>query len=269
MSFRVVEISSPKNAILQDIRQAAARGRPTEEGLFVAEGPHLAQELLASKWQLEKLILTTKALERWESYARQRSIEIIIVPERTLTRIAQTETSQGVIALARPRMAQWVDLLGDQGLIVVLDGLQDPGNAGTIIRSAEAFGAAGVALLRNSVHLSNGKLIRASAGSVFRVPVCEGFDADEFLSRAQAAHLRLLSLDSAGERRLADARFDSPCALIVGNEAHGISPELRGAVSETIAVKTHKVESLNAAVACSIALYEAGRQREIDEPLRS
>ncbi len=268
MSFRVVEISSPRNAILQDIRQAAARGRPTEEGLFVAEGPHLAQELLRSTWPLEKLILTPRALERWERDARQRSIETIVVPERTFSRIAETEASQGVIALARPRMAQWVELIGDNGLIVVLDGLQDPGNAGTIIRSAEAFGATGVAMLRNSVHLSNGKLMRASAGSVFRVPVCEGFDADEFLTRARAARLRLVSLDSAGERRLAGARFDSPCALIVGNEARGVSPELRGA-SEIIAVKTHRVESLNAAVACSIALYEAARQREIDEPLRS
>jgi RNA methyltransferase, TrmH family len=268
MSFRVVEISSPKNSILQDVRQAAAHGRATEEGLFVAEGQHLAQELLTSKWALERLILTPETLENWERLARQKSIEVIVVPKRTLDRIAETEAPQGVIALVRPRSWQWAELLEDNGLIVVLDGLQDPGNAGTIIRSAEAFGATGVVLLRNSVRLSNGKLMRASAGSVFRVPVCEGFDADQLLGLARAARLRLLSLDTAGENRLPGARFNLPCALIVGNESHGVSPKLREA-SEAIAVKTRRVESLNAGVACSIALYEAGRQREIDEPLRS
>jgi RNA methyltransferase, TrmH family len=268
MSFRVIEISSFKNPTLQDIRQAAAHGQPTKEGLFVAEGPHLAQELLKSKWTLEKLILTPTNLGRWEGQARQRSIEIIVVPERTFDRVAETETSQGVIALARPQMAQWEDFLGGNGLIVVLDGLQDPGNAGTIIRSAEAFGATGLVLLRQSVHLSNGKLMRASAGSVFRVPVCEGFDASTFLALATAAGLRLFSLDVAGEKHLEDACLDGLCALIVGNEAHGISPALRE-VSEGIAVETRNVESLNAAVACSIALYEANRQRRNNEPVRS
>jgi RNA methyltransferase, TrmH family len=266
MSFRVIEISSAKNAILQDVRQATAHGRPTEEGLFVAEGPHLAQELLHSKWPIEKLFVTPKTLENWEKHARQRSFEIIVVPERTFNRVAETDNSQGVIALTRPHVARWEELLGDKGLIVVLDELQDPGNAGTIIRSAEAFGATGVILLRNSVHLSNGKLLRASAGSVFRMPVVEGFDADEFISLARVASLRLFSLDSTGENDLAGARFDKPLALIVGNEAHGISPKIQEA-SETIAVKTRSVESLNAAVACSIALYEACRQRESDEPV--
>jgi len=268
MSFLITEIGSLKNPFLQDVRKAAAKGKPTSGGLYVAEGPHLAEELLRSNWAPEKLICTPATAPIWERHARGAKLEMIVVPERAFDAVAETKTSQGVMALARPRQWQWDDLLGNPTFLVVLDGIQNPGNAGTILRSAEAFGASGVVLLKNSARLSNGKLMRASAGSVFHMPVCETLDGGEFLSKAADAGLRLFSLDAGGRHLLSGAQFAEPCAVIVGGEAKGVSSNLLD-VSEKIAVKTHRVESLNAAVACSIALYEASRQRHTHEPVRS
>lgn len=267
MSFRITEIGSLKNPFLQDVRRAAAKGRPTGDGLYVAEGPHLTEELMHSKWEPVKLLCTPVTAPIWERQARSASVEMVIIPQRTFDSVAETETSQGVMALARPRQWEWPDLMSDPNFLVVLDGIQDPGNAGTILRSAEAFGASGVVLLRNSVRLSNGKLMRASAGSVFQMPVCEMQDSGEFLNQARKAGLRLFSLDVAGRRLLSGAPLAQPCAIIVGGEAKGVSSDLLEA-SERIAVKTHRVESLNAAVACSIALYEASRQRQMHELVR-
>ena len=267
MSFRITEIGSVKNPFLQEVRRAAAKGKPTADGLYVAEGPHLTEELLRGKWTPVKLICTPATVPIWERLARSASVELIVIPQRAFDGIADTESSQGVMALAHPRQWQWEDLLGDPTFLVVLDGIQDPGNAGTILRSAEAFGSSGVVLLKNSARLSNGKLMRASAGSVFQMPVCEMLDSGEFLDRARNAGLRLFSLDAAGRRLLSSTHFAEPCAVIVGGEAKGVSSNLLEA-SEKIAVKTHRVESLNAAVACSIALYEASRQRQMHEPVR-
>lgn len=267
MSFRKVEISSLKNPFLQDVRQAAAKGRPTADGLLVAEGPHLVEEVLHSKWELVKLIFTPDTLPIWERHARHAAVETIVIPDRIFQGIAGTETSQGVMALARPKAWGWDDLQGNPSLIVVLDGIQDPGNAGTIIRSAEAFGASGAVILRNSVRISNGKFMRASAGSVFHLPIREALDSGEFLKQAANTNLRLYSLDAGSTQSISTARFNLPCALITGSEANGVSHNLLEA-SEKLAVKTRRVESLNAAVACSVALYEMNRQRQRHEPVR-
>jgi TrmH family RNA methyltransferase len=267
MSFRITEIGSLKNHFLQEVRRAANKGKPTGDGLYIAEGPHLTEELLRSKWTPAKLICTPATAPIWERLARSASVEMIVVSQRVFESIAATETSQGIMALAQPPQWQWKDLLGDPTFLVVLDGIQDPGNAGTILRSAEAFGATGVVLLKTSVRLSNGKLMRASAGSIFQVPLCEMLDSGEFLKQARGAGLRLFSLDAAGRHLLSSTHFADPCAVIVGGEAKGVSSNLLEA-SEKIAVKTHRVESLNAAVACSIALYEASRQRQMHEPVR-
>jgi TrmH family RNA methyltransferase len=263
MPFRIVHLSSLRNPLLQDIRCAAARGTSTEEGFLVVEGPRFVEELACSTWQVEKLLLIPEILPDWEDRARQLDVEVVLVPHRTFASMASTETSQGVIALTRPRCYAWSDLQGST-LTVVLDGIQDPGNAGTIIRSAEAFGATGVVLLDHSARLSNPKLIRASAGSLFRIPILHGVGADEFKSKAREYGWQLYALHASGASGLSKLQFRKSCALIVGSEGRGVSPELL-AISISVTIPTSRVESLNAAVAASIALYEASFQRRTDE----
>jgi TrmH family RNA methyltransferase len=145
-------------------------------------------------------------------------------------------------------------------MLAVLDGLQDPGNAGAVVRAAEAFGATGVLFVKGSAGPFHPKTLRASAGSVFRVPFLAGVPADE-----AAGMLRRLDIYAAmpftGSERLAeDADFTRPCALVVGNEGRGVSEELR-AVATSVAIPTMGVESLNASVAAAVLLYEIRRQR--------
>jgi RNA methyltransferase, TrmH family len=260
MPFRVLQLSSPHNALLQEIRQALARGRPTKEGLYAAEGPHLLEELLRSEWRIERLVLTPDSYATWEKRIRHLDAEIVVTPSRTFDSVSATETAQGVLALARPVSWDWHEILKNSSLAVTLDGVQDPGNAGAIVRSAEAFRANVVIFLGESVRISNAKLVRAAAGSMFRIPICDAVTKQEFIGAAVGARLAVVALSPTGRTRIDQVDFRQRCCLIVGSEAHGVSPELLE-ISESITIPTDGVESLNAAIACSIALYEASRQR--------
>jgi TrmH family RNA methyltransferase len=147
--------------------------------------------------------------------------------------------------------------------VVVLDGLQDPGNAGSIVRAAEAFGATGVLFVKGSVSPFNAKTLRASAGSLFRMPFAVGPDAAgarRWIERHGVDLYATIAGGDAGARRPAQADLTRPCALIIGNEARGVSESLRSGVAG-LSIPTGSVESLNAAMACGILLYEAWRQR--------
>ncbi len=164
--------------------------------------------------------------------------------------------------LLRPRKWNWADLIPAQPLIVVLDGIQDPGNAGTILRSAEAFGATGVVFLEGCVRIANGKFLRATAGSIFRLPHLEGMMMDDFLRKIRSSGLKLFALAAQSRTSITQADLHSGCALAVGSEGAGISQVL---ISEAdlVSIPISGVESLNAAIACSIALFEARRQRNL------
>jgi len=155
-------------------------------------------------------------------------------------------------------------LFGRQALVVVLDGLQDPGNAGTIVRAGEAFGATGVLFLKGSVNPHNPKTLRASVGSLFRVPYLAAVDGAVARAALQGRSVPLYAAVPArrggGTRSVTETDLAAPCGLAIGSEAHGVSGELRGCAVD-VSIPTVGVESLNAAVAAGILLYEARRQR--------
>ena len=255
-----MQITSSRNPVMHDIRRAASSGRMTEEGCIVVEGPHLLEEALRSVWSIEKIIATPEACERHSRLIDSAGVAIMEVSERAFASAATTETTQGVIALLRPRQYEWRDLMRKSTLLLVMDALQDPGNAGTIVRSAEAFGASGIVFLSGCVRVPNGKFLRATAGSILRMPFLEGVSVTDLNRFIATERLPLYALTSRGDVRITSADLKKPCALAVGSEGTGISNELlRSAISVSIPVP--KVESLNAAVACSIALFEAARQR--------
>src|SRR5690348_8086689 len=163
-----MQITSAKNPTLQAIRRAARAGRPTDDGLVVAEGPHLVEEALRGTWHIEAILTTPHGRQRYEDLVEQVPGKVMEVSGRAFDSIKSTDTSQEILALLKPRVFTWESLIGDNALVVALDTLQDPGNVGTIIRSAEAFGATGIALIGNCAHIANGKVLRASAGSIFR-----------------------------------------------------------------------------------------------------
>lgn len=254
-------LSSPNNPILKNLRRASKEGRPTDCGDIAIEGPHLLAEALArnSKWAVHHIFTTPAGRQLHRTLLQTAKIEITEISARAFRSLSGTETTQQIMALVKPPCWSLADLNSRAGLILVLDGIQDPGNCGTLVRSAEAFGAAGVIFLEGCVRPANGKFLRATAGSIFRLPFLEGISRAELIAEN---NLLLYALIADGRLPVADADFKRPCALVVGSEGQGVSREIL-VNAQTLSIPTSSVESLNAAVAGSIALFEAARQREI------
>jgi TrmH family RNA methyltransferase len=247
----LTRLTSTKNPLLRDIRKAVERGSLTSGGLCVAEGFHLLEEARRSRCELVSVLVADSVSADHDSD--------YIVPDEVLASVSSTENSQGVLALVRPAEYRPDDLFTGVPMVLVLDGIQDPGNAGTLIRTAEAFGATGVLLTPGSVNPWNPKALRASAGSAFRMPLIRNATPDLLEGRT-------LGIWAAMPRQAAAAApdFTRPSVLVIGSEARGVSREWAG-IAEPVTIATHRVESLNAAIAGSILLYEADRQRMLDK----
>src|SRR5580693_7062104 len=172
---RTQTITSAANPLLPEVRRAITRNDLTDDGLSIAEGFHLLDEALRSNRDVPTVLAAESAVTKLPHLDDTR---IIAIPDALFQSIASTETPQGVIALVRPAAWTLEQIFHGTSLVVVLDGLQDPGNAGAIVRAAEAFGATGAIFLKGTVSPYNPKTLRASAGSLFRLPHLHGVDAE-------------------------------------------------------------------------------------------
>jgi len=258
-------ITSPANPLLKEVRKAIARGSLTDEGWCVAESFHLLEEALRSDCEVKAVLAAESVRSAAEAHVRGlRGVKVVVTPDPLLQSVSGTENSQGVIALVKPPEWKLEQLFRGCPLVVVLDGLQDPGNCGAIVRAAEAFGATGVLFLKGAASPYNPKTLRASAGSLFRVPVLKNVDAPLARAAFRQNHVECYAGVPAqsGVRSLEKIDLTGRCAFVIGNEARGVSSEFRRAALD-IAIPTVGVESLNAAVAAGILLYEARRQRAL------
>jgi len=250
-------ISSPANPLLKDVRHAIAHGGLTSQGWCVAETLHLLDEAQRSRCQVKQVLAAESARDQ---LPRLAGIKLALLPDALLQKVSGTETSQGVIALVEPPEWKLEQLFPDRALVVVLDSLQDPGNAGAIVRGAEAFGATGAIFLKGTACPFNPKTLRASAGSLFRVPFLYGMDPAQARAAFEERQVRMYAAVPSRPGPVPNADFTMACALIIGNEGRGVSREWRG-VAHEVSIPTMAVESLNAAMAAGILLYEARRQR--------
>jgi TrmH family RNA methyltransferase len=271
MPIRIVQ--SKQNSRLKDLRRALAHpGRDASglagrdsRSLAGIEGPNLLAEALRAGLRVTTVFVAQGSEQLLEGLALPAETEVLLLPRELLNSALATETPQPVAALVEPPAWSWADVLGGADkaapLIVVLAGLQDPGNLGTILRSAEAFGASGVLSLPGTVSEWNPKAVRASAGSVFRLPLLVVSEEDYF-TRLRKASVKIWTTAIRGAE-LAD-RIDlaGPVALLIGNEGNGVPQELAAQADGAVTIPCPgPVESLNAAVATSVLLYEASRQR--------
>jgi len=256
-------ISSAANPLVKDVRRAIARGGLTADGWSVAETFHLLEEALKSGCEVKIVLAAESVRAEVTGHARGLAgVKVAVLPDQLFQSISGTETAQGVMALVRPPEWKIEQLFRGCPLVVVLDGVQDPGNAGAILRAAEAFGATGALFVKGTVSQHNPKTIRASAGSVFRVPCLAGMDAALARATLQQNQVELYASvpARAGAGALDRVDFARPCGFAIGNEARGVGSVLRAAAHD-VSIPTVGVESLNAAVAAGILLYEARRQR--------
>jgi len=251
---------------LKELRLAFRRAELTARGECAIEGVKLLEEALRSGQHLESVFFSESARPLAEKLLPQISArtKTLVLPNALFDSIVPSEAPQGVAALLKLPAFSSAQLLdrSSQGPLVVAAGLQDPGNLGTILRSAEAFGAAGVFLTEGTVSPYNSKVLRGSAGSIFRLPFLR-IPSAELIPLLRARGVRLLATSSHQGTLLSQISWILPLAIFIGNEGAGLSRELTREMDETLAIpQAAQVESLNAGVAASIVLYEAARNRK-------
>lgn len=256
---RTLRIESRQNPRVKELRGALARSGRTPAGLIAIEGEHLVVEAMRSHLRFASVFLRDGYQP---PFALPNDAEHLLLPLDIFASAVATEQPQGIAALVHPPDFS-SDMLfrGQAALILVLAGLQDPGNVGTLLRSAEAFAASGVLLLPGTASPWNPKALRASAGSAFRVPAVNATEADALDLLARHNIPAIAAVARAGTP-VSEAPLANECALLIGNEGAGLSDSLLAAAAHhiTIPMPGH-VESLNAAIAGSLLLYEAARQR--------
>lgn len=275
MPVRTVE--SKDNARLKELRKALntpARGAGALAGgassLVGIEGPNLIQEAMRAGLRIKTIFVAQGAERQLDKLQVKRDVEVLELPKKLLDQALATESPQPIAALVERPNWSWTHLLNQNSqktLVIVLAGIQDPGNLGTILRSAEAFGATGIVSLPGTVSAWNAKAVRASAGSVFRVPMMAASD-EECIERLREAGVKIFAAAAKAKHpaNLANlANLNVPLALVIGNEGSGVPDDLAAKTDGTISIPCPgPVESLNAAVAASVLLYQVSRQRSCE-----
>ena len=268
-------LDNPRSPRVRSVAKLARREGRADTGFFLLEGPQAVAEALAFRPELVvELFATPTALDRYTEIGRTATevgIDVDFVTEQVLDTMADTVTPQGIIAVCRQFPTSIRDILASEPkLIAILEEVRDPGNAGTIIRAADAAGADAVILTGRSVDLYNPKVVRASTGSIFHLPVAVGMELEAVLQRVREAGLTVLAADIKGDDLLS-ARIDGvlakPTAWLFGNEARGLSDEHFALADRAISVPIYgHAESMNLATAASVCLYESAfAQRTVIE----
>jgi RNA methyltransferase, TrmH family len=263
LPLRLRRITSRSNDLLKDLRRILADGGAQGE-LVAIEGVRMIEEAIRSGLKVRAIFFREPEDALAERLMGQigGKAEAVTVPAQLFNQTVLTENPQGVAALVSPRKSSLEEMLAPpQPLIVALAGIQDPGNAGTLLRSAEAFGASGALLLEGTVNAYNPKVVRAAAGSLFRLPVLAKTFA-ELLPKLREKQARFVAGSSHKGTPLSTADLKGAICLLIGNEGAGVPRPIMSEVDEVVAIPhSSKVESLNAAVAGSLMMYEAMKQR--------
>ncbi len=266
------ELISPRSQRVAAARRLAKRNFRGKERLFLAEGPQAVREAAGHRVDggptLVELFTTLDAAERYADIigaARDAGARVHLADEAVIADISTTVTPQGLVGVCRFLDSPFEEILQARPrLVAVLAHVRDPGNAGTVLRCADAAGADAVVLTDASVDLYNPKSVRASVGSHFHLPVATGVPVEEAVQGLKDAGVRVLAADGAGEDDL-DAELDAgtmggPTAWIFGNEAWGLPEETRALADAVVRVPIHgKAESLNLATAAAVCLYASAR----------
>jgi TrmH family RNA methyltransferase len=266
------ELISPRSPRVAAARRLARRAFRGKERRFIAEGPQAVREAIAHRVDgaspLLELFATVEAADRHAEIiaaAHAAGVRVHHADDRTVADISQTVTPQGLLGVCRFLDSPFDEILAARPqLVAVLANVRDPGNAGTVLRCADAAGADAVVLTDASVDLYNPKSVRASVGSLFHLPVAVGVPVEQVVAGLQGAGARILAADGAGEHDL-DAELDAgsmggPTAWVFGNEAWGLPAETRELADAVVRVPIHgKAESLNLATAAAVCLYASAR----------
>lgn len=254
-------VTSVRNPAVKAARKLARR-RDRGQDAFVVEGPHA---VAAAAGRLERLFVTERARRDHPALvdrAAAGGADVVQVSEPVCEAMAAAVTSRGLVGVAHLPSASLPEALAAARLVLVCLEIRDPGNAGTVLRTADAAGADAVVFAGESVDPRNPKAVRASAGSLFHLPVVDGAGWPEVAAACRRVGLQLVAADATAPVAHTDADLARPTALVLGNEAHGLDARVRAGCDLAVSVPIHgRAESLNLAAAVAVLAYEAVRQR--------
>lgn len=260
-------IDSPANKKIKQMESLLLRKHRQKAGLFRVEGVRLAEMAAESGWEIAFGLYTQELAEKERGSRLLASLQglgpLYEISEQLARRVAATDTPQGIFLVMRQPAWRPMELrTTGSALYVVLDGVQDPGNAGTIIRTADAIGADGVILTKGSVDIYSDKVVRASMGSIFHLPILQDVEPAVIgeLAKREGWQLLATALDETAQPLFA-ADFRQSSAIIFGNEGQGVSKELLAVAQKVYIPMYGRAESLNVGVSAAVVLYEAVRQR--------
>lgn len=283
-------ITSGSNPIIKEVKALKTRKNREEKGLYFIEGIRFVEEAMDEDVSIEKLIISeglwSRKSEGCEAKnktvqggnapasrdlsdrigqimdcALKKIIPTYLLPDKLFSELSDTETPQGIMAVVRMAKVFPEEILQQGACLLLLDGLQDPGNLGTIIRTADAVGIEGILISKGSVDIYNPKVLRSTMGSIFHVPLAIGVDLQEMIPRLKDCGMRVLAAHLDGELAYYEADWKGKVAIIIGNEANGISPEVADLADVLVKIPMPgRAESLNASVAACLMMYEILRQ---------
>lgn len=259
-------ITSGQNPVVKEVRALKNRKEREEKGLFFIEGLRIVDEALSAGAPIKYAVLSGSfaAGAGLETAARLEAADVktYVLPDSLFEALSETKTPQGLLAVLELRRRRF-DGAGFSGsLFVLLENIRDPGNMGTIIRTADAAGFSGVVAAGGCVDVYNPKVLRSTMGSVFHIPVfCHG-DVADALSVFKAGGFKTAASHISGSHTIYEADLTLPTVLVIGSEAEGISREVEEASDMLVRIPMPgRAESLNASVAAGVMMYEALRQR--------
>ncbi len=261
-------ISSNKNPVIKEIKALKEKKFRDQKGLYFIEGIRFVEEALKENVKISKILVSDKLkdvhggkeiLERLESHGFHN---IYTLSNNIYMEITDTESPQGILAVLKKEAVSINSVYDDKNFFVVLDSLQDPGNMGTIIRTADAVGVTAVIVSKGCVDVYNPKVLRSTMGSLFHIPVCYSENILETLQEMKDKGIKLCAAHLKGRKNYFELNYKEKIAIIIGNEANGISDSVADISDELVKIPmSGKSESLNASVAAGLLMYEVLRYR--------
>ena len=263
-------ITSSQNKFIKLAAALKQKKQRDELNLFVVEGVRLVEEAAESDWVVETCIYTTDALQNMRvrdviTHLESKNCHMVEVPLALYDKITDTKEPQGIMGIVKKYAYVITDVLASEQkpFLIVLDELQDPGNVGTMIRTAVAAGCTGILLTKGCTDVFSNKAVRSSMGSIFHVPIVEGLATNEVLAFADEHGIEILATSLESSNVYFKVDFTKPVAIVFGNEGNGVNARFLEHAQERLYIPLlGHVESLNVAASAAVILYEVVRQRQ-------
>ena len=261
-------ITSAQNKVLKEIKALSRKKDRVKTGLFIAEGLRFVMSAVEIQADIEVIVYSDSVYRTDEGTTfvnqliKDANYKVLEAEEKLFNELSDTQSPQGILAVVKQPKADWPNIIEPNGFVMILDRLQDPGNLGTIIRTADAAGADGVILLKGTVDVYNPKVLRSTMGSIFEMPILEGVSWEETQQKLKESGYLIASTALEDSVEYDSLDYTKATAMIIGNEANGISDEVLKQSDVRVKIPiVGSAESLNAGVAAAVMMYEVLRQR--------